>query len=112
MLLEERICSLRRREFRRVAKALYWGKAVSPPVAASDLSRALSRLEERGLIERFAGGWRLTCPDTDLVRNGYIDALCVWGQKKDLYLQLGLKGPDPKSWSPSDRPGVKVQLHF
>jgi hypothetical protein len=113
MLLEERMCSLRCREFRRLVKALYWGRDVSAHVAAVSLSRALSRLEERGLIERFShGGWQLTCPDSDFVRNGYMFALLAWRKGARLYVQVGLRGPDIKSWRTEapERKGVEVEL--
>jgi len=106
LLLEERYSMLKRREFRDLVKGLYWGQthalAKGPSVAVS-LSRALSRLEERGFIVRFThGGWRLTYPAvtgsvSDLVNNGEMFAILAWKEKKDLYAQLGLRGPTLES---------------
>jgi hypothetical protein len=117
ILLEKRLWSLKCRQFRRVVKRLYWGADVSPSVAASDLCRALSRLEERGLIERFThGGWRLTCSESDFVRNGDMYALLAWRNGHHFYMQVGLRGPDPQTLSggpvTEQRKGVEVTLNF
>ena len=84
-LLEPRYSCLKGREFRSLIKRLYWGKthaqARGPAVAVS-LSRALARLEERGYIVRFAGGWQLTDSDTDFVHNGWLFAILAWDRAK------------------------------
>ena len=110
LLLKPHYSTLKRQEFRDLIKSLYWGTdhtlAHAPSVAVS-LSRALSRLEERGFIERFTGGgWKLTSPETDFVRNGYLFALGAWEQEKDLYAKLGLFTPTPP------KKGVQVTLKF
>jgi hypothetical protein len=102
MLLDERIFTLGRREFRRVAKGIYWGAylkaSAAPSVAASTLGRALSRLEARGLIVRTRHGWRLTEFQLDAPGNcGEVLAINAWRQQKERYAQIGLKGSTLKS---------------
>jgi hypothetical protein len=123
VLLEPRYERLSRRQFRDLVKRLYWGKAhalARGPSVAVSLSRAITRLEERGYIERFApGGWRLTCPETDFVRNGWLFAILAWERAKELYALVGLSGPPvqrpPQNGAPGQEQlgaGVKVELHF
>jgi hypothetical protein len=119
VLLEPRYSALKCREFRALIKGLYWGFGYPGAAAAAvSLSRALSRLEERGyIVRRFPGCWELTCSESDFVRNGWLLALCAWGQKKELYAELGLRGPSRKSLGISEpakteRSGVKVELHI
>jgi len=78
VLLEPRYSALKRREFRALIKGLYWGFGYPGAAAAAvSLSRALSRLEERGyIVRRFPGCWELTCSESDFVRNGWLLALC------------------------------------
>jgi hypothetical protein len=117
VLLESRYTLLKCRQFRSPVKTLYWDQNVSASVAAVSLCRAITRLEERGLIERFShGGWRLTCPAGDFVRNGDMFALLAWQKNALLYAQVGLRGPDTKAWRLSQqaeapkRKGVEVEL--
>jgi hypothetical protein len=118
MLLEKRLWSLTCREFRRVVKRLYWGAEAASAVATVDLCRALRRLEERGLIERFThGGWRLTCPENDFVRNGDMHALLAWQNGARMYVKAGLRGPHPPNSVlagpvTEQRKGVEVELRF
>jgi DNA-binding transcriptional ArsR family regulator len=108
MLLEERMWRLRRRQFRALAKEIYWGKDVSKAVASASMSRALSRLEERGLIERERhGGWSLSTQVSDLARNGYMYAILAWERGAHVYVAAGFRGPDIK---PPERKGVQVNL--
>lgn len=113
MLLEPRYWALKRRAFREAVKAFYWSPehaTAKPGSVAANLSRALARLEERGLIVRAPwGGWRLTYPlvtgdPNDLVNNGETYAILAWKDKKELCTQLGLRGPPPP------RKGVEVNL--
>ena len=52
-LLEPRYAVMKRREFNRTIKRLYYGK--DRRVATSSLSRAYQRLEDRQYIARFGG---------------------------------------------------------
>ena len=109
MLLDERVAGLRRKEFRLLAKQLYWGRRASPNVAAADLSRAMSSLEGRGLLTRSFRSWELSTDE--VAKSGYVFALIAWKQKKDLYEKLGLRPPSFGS-TPPQRKGVTVQLRF
>jgi hypothetical protein len=119
VLLEPRYSALKCREFRALIKGLYWGFGYPGAAAAAvSLSRALSRLEERGyIVRRSSGCWELTCSESDFVRNGWLFALCAWGQKKELYTKAGLSGPTLQSLGLSPEPapepkGVQVTLNF
>ena len=92
-LLEPRYAVMKRRAFNRTVKRLYWGK--DSRVATSSLSRAYQRLEDRQYIVRSGGRWKLT--DSDPYDNGVMLAFLAWGQKRELYALLGLKGP-PLEW--------------
>jgi hypothetical protein len=109
-LSEPRYAVMKRREFNRTIKRLYYGK--DSRVATSSLSRAYQRLEDRQYIVRFGGRWKLT--DSNPNDNGMMLAFMAWAQKRELYARLGLKGPPlealgikPKT---GDRQGVKVEL--
>src|SRR6516165_3305885 len=109
-LLEPRYAVMKRREFNRTIKRLYWGN--DSRVATSSLSRAYQRLEDREYIVRFDGRWRLT--DSNPLDNGVMLAFLAWAQKREFYAVLGLRGPPlealgikPKT---EDNQGVKVEL--
>jgi hypothetical protein len=109
-LSEPRYAVMKRREFNRTIKRLYYGK--DSRVATSSLSKAYQRLEDRQYIVRFGGRWKLT--DSNPNDNGMMLAFMAWAQKRELYARLGLKGPPlealgikPKT---GDRQGVKVEL--
>jgi hypothetical protein len=117
VLLEPRYSALKCREFRALIKGLYWGFGYPGAAAAAvSLSRALSRLEERGyIVRRSSWCWELTCSESDFVRNGWLFALCAWSQQKELYAKVGLKGPTLQSLGLSPEPaperkGVQVSL--
>src|SRR5271166_2433003 len=87
VLLEPRYSALKRREFRALIKLLYWGCGYPRATAAAvSLSRALSRLEGRGYLERTRSGWALRTIDP--TNSGLMTALYAWQQKKELYLQV------------------------
>jgi hypothetical protein len=65
-LSEPHYAVMKRREFNRLVKRLYYGK--DSRVAASSLSRAYQRLEDRQYIVRFGGRWKLT--DSNPYDNG------------------------------------------
>jgi hypothetical protein len=65
-LFEPRYAVMKRREFNRLVKRLYYGN--DSRVATSRLSRAYQRLEDRQYIGRFGGRWKLT--DSDPYDNG------------------------------------------
>jgi hypothetical protein len=88
-LLEARYAVLKRREFNRTIKRLYYGK--DSRVATSSLSRAYQRLEDRQYIMRLGGRWKLT--DSNPYDNGLILAFLAWAQNRELYARLGLRGP-------------------
>jgi hypothetical protein len=92
-LSEPRYAVMKRREFNRTIKRLYYGR--DSRVATSSLSRAYQRLEDRRYIVRFGGRWKLT--DGDPYDNGMMLAFLAWGQKRELNALLGLKGP-PLEW--------------
>src|SRR5215469_14373028 len=92
-LLEPRCAVMKRREFNRLIKGLYYGK--DSRVATSSLSRAYQRLEDRQYIARFGGRWKLT--DTNLRDNGVMFAFLAWVQNRKVYAPLGLKGPPPEA---------------
>ena len=109
-LCEPRYAVMKRREFNRTIKRLYWGN--DSRVATSSLSRAYQRLEDRQYIVRFGGRWRLT--DSNPLDNGVMLAFLAWAQKREFYAVLGLRGPPlealgikPKT---EDNQGVKVEL--
>jgi hypothetical protein len=81
-------------------------------VAASSLSRAYQRLEDRQYIVRFRGRWKLT--DSNPYDNGLILAFQAWAQKREFYAVLGLKGPPLEALGikaqSEVRPGVEVAL--
>ena len=66
---------MKRREFGQTIKRLYWAK--DSRVAASSLSRAYQRLEDRQYIARFGGRWKLT--DSNPYDNGVTLAFLAWG---------------------------------
>jgi hypothetical protein len=125
MLLEKRYELLGRAAFRDLVKKLYWGHAhlkANGHACSVSLSRAIASLEARGFIVRAAhSGWRLTYPLVtgslgDLVNNGEMFAILAWKEKKDLYAQVGLRGPSRESLGFSQpaqapkRKGVEVEL--
>ena len=113
-LLEARYAVLKRREFNRTIKRLYYGK--DSRVATSSLSRSYQRLEDRQYIMRLGGRWKLT--DSNPYDNGLILAFLAWADNRELYARLGLKGPPLEGLgikpvnAPSDteRRGVHVEL--
>jgi hypothetical protein len=118
-LLEPRYTVMKRREFNRLIKRLYYGK--DSRVATSSLSRAFQRLEKRQYILRFGGRWRLTDPndtEANLGDNGTVFALQAWFQNRKSYALLGLMGPPPEALgikpaetrSDTERRGVDVEL--
>ena len=111
-LCEPRYAVMKRREFNRTIKRLYWGN--DSRVATSSLSRAYQRLEDRKYILRFGGRWQLTNSDNDPYDNGLMLAFLAWAQNREFYALFGLKGPPletlgikPKSEA---RPEVEVKL--
>jgi hypothetical protein len=111
-LCEPRYALMKRREFNRLIKRLYYGK--DSRVAISSLSRAYQRLEDRKYILRFGGRWQLTNSDNDPHDNGLMLAFLAWAQNREFYALFGLKGPPleelgikPKSEA---KPGVEVNL--
>jgi hypothetical protein len=92
-LSEARYAVMKYRAFNRLVKRLYYGK--DSRAATSSLSRAYQRLEDRQYIVRFGGRWKLT--DSNPYDNGVMLAFLAWGQKRELYALLGLKGP-PLEW--------------
>jgi hypothetical protein len=113
-LFEPRYAVMKRREFNRLVKRLYYGK--DSRVATSSLSRAYQRLEDRQYIMRFGGRWQLT--DSNPYDNGVMLAFLVWGQARGFYALLGLKGPPLEALgikptnarSDTERQGVNVKL--
>ena len=91
---------MKRREFGQTIKRFYWGK--DSRVAASSLSRAYQRLEDRQYIARFGGRWKLT--DSNPYDNGVTLAFLAWGNNREFYALLGLKGPPPETLGSSQRP--------
>jgi hypothetical protein len=117
VLLEPRYAVMKRREFNRLIKRLYYGK--DSRVAVSSLSRAYQRLEDREYILRFGGRWKLTDPiDANPGNNGVMFAFLAWAQNREFYAILGLKGPPPEALgikpaeggSNTERKGVDVEL--
>jgi hypothetical protein len=98
-LSEPRYAVMKRREFNRTIKRLYWGQ--DSRVATSSLSRAYQRLEDRQYIVRFGGRWELT--NSNPLDNGVVLAFLVWAHAREFYA-LGIK-PQSKA-----RPGVEVEL--
>ncbi len=98
----------------RTIKQLYYGK--DSRVATSSLSRAYQRLEDRQYIVRFRGHWKLT--DSDPYDNGVMLAFLAWGNNREFYALLGLKGPPLEALgikpanasSNTERPGVHVEF--
>jgi hypothetical protein len=113
-LSEARYAVLKRREFNRTIKRLYYGK--DSRVATSSLSRAYQRLEDRQYIARSGGRWKLT--DSNPYDNGVMLAFLAWAQKRELYARLGLRGPPLEALgikpadasSNTERPGVHVEF--
>jgi hypothetical protein len=105
---------MKRRGFNRLVKRVYYGK--DSRVAASGLSRAYQRLEDRQYIARFGGRWKLT--DSDPYDNGMMLAFLAWAHNREFYALLGLKGPplealgiNPAEARPNtERQGVHVEL--
>ena len=111
-LCEPRYAVMKRREFNRTIKRLYYGK--DSRAATSSLSRVYQRLEDRQYLVRFGGRWELT--HSDPYDNGFMLGFLAWGKNREFYGLLGLKGPPlealgikPKSEA---RPGVHVELDF
>jgi hypothetical protein len=109
-LCEPRYAVMKRREFNRLIKRLYYCK--DSRVATSSLSRAYGRFEDRQYTIRFGGRWKLT--DGNPYNNGVILAFLVQAQNREFYALFGLKGPPletlgikPRSEA---RPGVEVKL--
>jgi len=109
-LCEPRYAVMKRREFNRTIKRLYWGN--DSRVATSSLSRAYQRLEDRQYIVRFGGRWRLT--DSNPLDNGVMLAFLACAQKRGLYALLGLRGPPLQALGIKPKTehsqGVKVEL--
>jgi hypothetical protein len=113
-LSEPRYAVMKRPEFNRTIKSLYYGK--DSRVATSSLSRAYQRLEDRQYIVRLGGRWKLT--DSDPYDNGVMLAFLAWAQRRDFYALLGLKGPPLEALgikpantrSDAERKGVHVEL--
>src|SRR5215469_8177836 len=89
-LCEPRYAVMKRRQFNRLIKRLYYGK--DSRVATSSLSRAYQRLEDRQYLLRFGGRWELTNSDNNPHDNGMILAFLVWSKNREFYALLGLKG--------------------
>jgi hypothetical protein len=119
-LSEPRYAVMKRREFNRLIKRLYYGK--DSRVATSSLSRAYQRLEERQYILRFRGCWKLTDPTDvnldNLGDNGVMFAFLAWVHNRKFYALLGLKGPPLEALGirpaearlETERKGVDVEL--
>jgi hypothetical protein len=113
-LSEPRYAVMKRRAFNRTVKRLYWGK--DSRAATSSLSRAYQRLEDRQYIARSGGRWTLT--DSDPYDNGVMLAFLAWGNNREFYALLGLKGPPLEALgikpanasSNTERPGVHVEF--
>jgi len=109
-LSEPRYAVMKRREFNRTIKRLYWGN--DSRVGTSSLSRAYQRLEDRQYIVRFGGCWRLT--DSDPLDNGVIIAFLTWAHARELYALVGLRGPPLEALGTNskaeDGQGVKVEV--
>src|SRR5258707_9395318 len=84
---------MKRPAFTGWVRRLYYGK--DSRVATSSLSRAYQRLEDRQYIARSRGRWTLT--DSDPYDNGVMLAFLAWGNNREFYARLGLKGP-PLEW--------------
>jgi hypothetical protein len=117
-LCEARYAAMKRREFRRLIKRLYFGGKDSRSIRAA-LSRSLSRLEKRGYIIGSRGGWQLTDWDgqsRDPSNNGFTLAFLAWGNRRELYALVGLKGPPLEALGINIKPpsearlGVEVEL--
>ena len=94
-LCEPRYAIMKRREFNRLIKRLYYGK--DSRVATSSVSRAYQRLEDRKYILRFGGRWQLTNSDNDPYDNGLMLAFVAWAQNREFYALFGLKGPTARN---------------
>src|SRR5260370_24849977 len=109
-LLEPRYAVMKRREFNRTIKRLYYGK--DSRVATSSLSRAYQGLEDRQYIVRSGGRWKLT--DSNPYDNGVMLGLLACAENRAFYALLGLKGPPLEALriKPEDGagPGVEVEL--
>jgi hypothetical protein len=64
--------------------------------AASSLSRAYQRLEDRQYIARFRRGWRLA--DSNPYDNGLMLAFLVWAHAREPYALMGLKVHRSRRW--------------
>jgi hypothetical protein len=107
-LCEPRYAMMKRRQFARSIKWLYWGK--DSRVATASLSRAIGRLEERRYLMRSRGCWQLTDSSHNLYDNGIMLAMLAWAQNRELCALLGLKGPPLEA--KQDGPGVEVNFDF
>jgi hypothetical protein len=87
-LSDPRYAVMKRRAFNRTIKRLYYGE--DSRVAASSLSRAYQRLEDRQYIVRFGGRWKLT--DSNPYDNGVLLAFLAWADNREFYALLGLNG--------------------
>ena len=113
-LSEPRYAVMKRREFNRTVKRLYYGK--DSRAATVSLSRAYQRLEDRQYIARSGGRWKLT--DSDPYDNGVMLAFLAWANNRELYARLGLKGPPLEALgiepanaaSNTERRGVHVEF--
>jgi hypothetical protein len=94
-LCEPRYAIMKRREFNRLIKRLYYGK--DSRVATSSLSRAYQRLEDRQYLLRFGGRWQLTNSDKNPYDNGLMLAFVAWAQNREFYALFGLKGPTARN---------------
>jgi hypothetical protein len=84
-------------------------RILKPLLVANSLSRALARLEARGLLIRTGTCWDLSVTPG---ASGLEAAKEAWNAGKNLYAGLGLKGPEPNEKIPKQRAGVQVELHF
>jgi hypothetical protein len=114
MLCEPGLAVMKRWEFNRVAKRLYWGN--TGRIATSDLSQAFERLENRQTIRRQDGRWVLTDAPPD--KAGIELALLAWASDREFWAQFGLKGPPLEALgikpasarSNTERQGVNVKF--
>jgi hypothetical protein len=101
---------MKRREFNQMVYGIYF-REHSPSTRAS-LSRAYRRLEDRKYIVRCQGCWELT--GETIYDGGLQLAFLAWANLRDIYAQVGLKGPPPETLGlgakTHARPGVQVEL--
>ena len=105
-LCEERFALMKRREFNRVIKRLYWGS--DSRARTSSLSRAFERLSDRHYLVRLGGRWKLT--DHAPSESGLLMALSAWANAREFYALLGLKGPSLEAQGIKSKRGIEVEL--